>query len=313
MGLLNRARVLDDAPGAAGGRSPDARAKAVLERISHSEDQLDFPVEVFNSFRTVLGFSRGSLLFTDRDRGEFYPWIASGLDRTTIRRLRIPEDFPPLHRAGYGSLIRVESEELAPMLSNRESGLAGPIHLVLLGSEGDTSGLMLAMDARIGDPEAMGAATSTLNDGLGHRIGISRKLLEDLGSDDPVDPEEWLDGWGDRDAWLLTLDATGAIESLMEAIEGLEIYRARKDVIGLIRRINGRMGRTYDLKDGRVLILFPAERMPDRDLYLHQLSISFCASVKRLPDPPEFPVEIHRWPAEKDEVKTALSGYFGGE
>ena len=207
----------------------------------------------------------------------------------------------------------MEGEELAPMLSNRESGLAGPIHLVLLGEKDDTSGLILAMDAQIPNQEAMSAAAEILNDALGGKTSVSRKLLEDMGSDDPVDPEEWLDGWGDRDAWLLTLDATGAIESLMEAIDGLEIYRARRDVIGLIRRINGRMGRTYDLKDGRVLILFPAERMPDRELYLHQLSNSFCASIQGLPDAPEFPVEIRRWPAEKEDVKTALSGYFGGE
>lgn len=313
MGLLNRARVLDDTPGFPGGRSPGARARVILESIRHSEEQLDFPVEVFNSFKSVMGFSKGCLLFIDREKGEYYPWIASGLDRTTIRRLRIPENFPALYGAEYGTLVRVEGEELSPMLSNRESGLAGPIHCVLLGGSDETSGLIIAMDGRISDPEVMTAATKTLNDELGMKICVSRKLLEDLGSDDPVDPEEWLDGWGDRDAWLLTLDATGAIESLMEAIDGLEIYRARRDVIGLIRRINGRMGRTYDLKDGRVLILFPAERMPDKELYLHQLSSSFCASIQGLPDAPEFPVEVKRWPAEKEEVKAALSGYFGGE
>ena len=64
------------------------------------------------------------------------------------------------------------------------------------------------------------------------------------------------------------------------------------------------------MKDGRVLILFPAERLPDRDLYLHQLSNAFAASVLDLPAPPPFPAEFHSWPEEKDAVKSSLSGFF---
>lgn len=310
MGLLNRARVLDDTPGSAGGRDTLAKAEQLISSFRHQPEQLDYPVEVFNSFKILLGFHRGSLLFPDSDKGEYYPWITTGLDRTTTRRMRIPMNFPSLSGTKSGSIIEIDGDLLSPMLSNRESGLAGPIHLLTLGSTESPDGLVLAMDADIPSIETMNEATGILNRSLGINIIKSRNLLENVGTDDPVDPADWLDGWGDQEAWLVTLDATAAIETLMEAIEGLELYRARRDVIALIRRINGRMGRTYDMKDGRVLILFPADRMPDRELYIHQLTNSFCASILNMDETPVFPVVFNRWPEEKDEVKSALSGFF---
>ncbi len=310
MGLLNRARVLDIDPDSVGVVSYVSEAEALAGSFRHSAEQLDYPVEVFDSFKKLLGFSKGTLLLPDPEKKEFYPWIASGLDRTTTRRLRIPENFPSLNNSMTGVVLTLESDELSSMLSNRESGLAGSIHVVALGNEGKIEGLVLSMDSRDFDIEMMNQATGILNKETGSKIARSREILGNVGSEDPVDPEEWLDSWGDREAWLVTLDATGAIEALMDAIEGLEVFRARRDVIGLIRRINGRMGRTYDLKDGRVLILFPAERMPDRELYIHQLSNAVCASILDLTEVPVFPVIFNRWPEEKDEVKSSLAGFF---
>ena len=312
MGLLDRARVLDNDEASIGMGDPSAEARRIISSFRHSPEHLDFPKEFFEAFRRILGFSHGALLFPDTGDGEFYPWIISGLDRTSSRRLRLPADFPQIHLNKSDPITAISPDILAPMLSNREHGLAKSVLLVRIGKGEAPSALILALDSpeNIDSSPGITSAVRILNNALSEGIAKNRKPLETADNDEPVDPAEWLGSWGDREAVLVILDTSPAIDGLMETIGGLEPYRAKRDVVALIRRITGRMGRICDMKDGRVLVLFPAERLPDRDLYLHQLSNAIAASVLDLPSPPLFPAEFHSWPEEKDAVKAALSGFF---
>ena len=308
MGLLDRARTLDEKSTPSGIGSPKERVDAALSTVGEATGLVDYPGEVFRAFRSVIGFSKGAFLLPDEESGEFYPWISVGLDRTTTRRLRIPRD---LAAADSRVVSETNPEILGPMLSNREHGLIRLPLLIRLGDREDPTALILTTDGPPPPARLDGALTQaleTLNDRLGDEISKSRSLMESGERREEPSLSEWLEAWGDKDAVLVILDASGAIDALVEAIDGLELYRARKDTIALLRRITGRMGRLRDIKDGRVAILFPPERLSDEELWLHQLSLAFASAFKNLAEPPTFDAEFHPWPESRSAVEAALTG-----
>ena len=131
-----------------------------------------------------------------------------------------------------------------------------------------------------------------MNDALGDGISESRSFMSATGDSDDI-------LWNGEDAVI-------AIE-VMEAIPGLELYRARADVVGLVRHLTGRMGRVFDLKDGRIVVFFPLDRTPERNLYLHQLSQDFGDAYESLATEPEFPGVFLDWPGGRDALKQHLA------
>ncbi len=303
MGLLDRVRTLDS-------NTASETSASVITSISHAPENIDFPGAVFKAAQSLIGFAKGALLLPDPREKVYYPWISVGFDRTTTRRLRIPDDFPA-HYAGDKSLIAVNSDEFSEMLSNRELGLIKDMIIICLGQKDAPSALLLAADLpESGISSETEADLQVLSTELGGGITRSRLMLDRSTEDEIVDLSEWLSSWGMGKAVLVTLDITNALDSLMDSIAGLELYRARKDVVNLIRHLTGRMGRLHDLKDGRVLILFPEERLPDYELYLHHLSHSFASLFFNLSHPPDFPASFNLWPKEKETIEESLSGFF---
>ncbi len=307
MGLLDRARTFEKDSSSSTALRTELVEKA-LSVIEDSTGHIDYPGEVFEAFRSVIGFSKGTFLLPDTDSEEFYPWVSVGFDRTTTRRLRF--SFDMVASESREVVMKIETESLASVLSNREFGLMEEPLLIRLGKNALPSALILTTDGPNG-----GSADSSLieiltllNERLGDKIPGSRSLMESMGKQEASSVSEWLERWGDEEAVLVVLDASNAIDAIMDAIDGLELYRARKDAIGIIRRIIGRMGRLYDTKDGRILVLSPPERLSDGDLWLHQLSLAFSSAFGRLSEPPVFEAAFFSWPAEKGAVEEALAG-----
>lgn len=312
MGLLDRARVLDDVGYREDVKDPAGLAESIIGSFSYSPDQIDYPAGVFRAFQSLIGFTKGSLLLPDNKSREFYPWITEGYDRTTIRRLRIPFDLEDIESVESPIRIDWEPELFSELLSNREYGLINNILLIKITCNGIYPALLLSTDSpwtTMPDPEML-EAIGVLNGEFATGIQKSRMMTEQDNSEETNDLGEWLDSWGSNPATLVTLDITTAIDALIDVVPGLELYRSRRDVINLIRHITGRMGRFHDLKDGRVLILFPPDRLPDPDLYLHQLSRSFASAFYEMSSPPNFPAVFQTWPDDKDAIRESLSGFL---
>lgn len=312
MGLLDRARILEDAGYREDSDDPAGFAGSVISSFAYSPDQIDYPAGAFRAYQSLIGFTKGSLLLPDRKSREYYPWITEGFDRTTIRRLRIPFDLQDIASSESPILVGWEPELFTELLSNREYGLINNILLIKISSAENNPAILLTTDCpwkNMPDP-GMVEAIGIMNGEFASGIRKSRTMTDQDDSDDMNDLAEWLDSWGSNPATLVTLDITSAIDALIEVVPGLELYRSRRDVINLIRHITGRMGRFHDLKDGRVLILFPPDRLPDHDLYLHQLSRSFASAFYRISSPPNFPAVFRTWPDDKEAIRDSFSGFF---
>ncbi|PIE05243.1 MAG: hypothetical protein CSA76_00030 [Spirochaetales bacterium] len=311
MGLLDRAGSLNSEQ--AQSVSALDKAKRILTDFTHAPEHLDFPVQVFTAFSNTAGISRGALMFPNNALQEFHPWMIKNLDRTSSRRLRMPFNFPPFERFGTHAVCQLQMEELESMLSVREAGFKSSPMLFRVGGPENPAALILALDCELNETnyEDIHTAVSLLADNLLEDIRKNRRIMDMEEDSLPhQDAAEWLHNHTEHPGVLAILDISHALDALIEKSEGIELYRARQDIVNLLRRITGRMGRFLDLKDGRVLILFPSERLPDQTLYIHQLTQSFMDSVSGLSEPPQFPAEFFNWPDEDKHVKKALSGFF---
>lgn len=307
MGLFERARILSIiAPPRDKNHSPAEQFSELIAKLHAEAGKIDYTAEVFRHFRCILGFSKGALLLPDESGEVFHPWIAEGFDRTTLRRLRISADFPALKEAS-SVYAELEPEELAELVSNRELGLLIAPFFILLGELTSPAALILASnrpDNEI-DPELIETLRGKSLE-LGEGVRKSRDSVAD--NEDDIIWTDWLESWGGGEAGVMVLDASDAVDTVMKAIPGLELYRARRDTVGLLRHITGRMGRVFDLKDGRVITIFSLERMPEPDLYLNQLSRGFHDAYSDLGLESEFTAEVLEWPGERDALNRRLSG-----
>jgi hypothetical protein len=312
MGLLNRARTLDEGTYYKTAGNPLETAEKILRYFPYTTDHVDYSGGVFYAFKELLGFSRGSLLLPDRVSGTYYPLIAIGFDRTTTRRLRIPIDFSSAENTRPGCLNTVRSREMEPMFSNRENGLTDDLALSFLGPPEMPSALLLTAECgwKNGIPEDLQNAVMLMNQRLGPGIEHSRRLTVEPEGEEAEDPKLWLENWGERKGVLALISLNHLIRLYVGMVAGIEPFFAREDSVNLIRRITGRMGRLFNLKDDRILIMFPPERLADRHLFLHQLTVSVKSAFLKLPEPPLFQAEFLQWPQERSVVEERLPGFF---
>ena len=306
MGLLERARILSLINYPNTGVSPAEQFDKLVLKLRAEAGKIDYTAEVFKAFRSILGFSKGAVLLLSDSREVFYPWIVEGFDRTTVRRLRIAADFPALKGAS-SAYVELKADQLADAVSNRELGLLSAPFLILLGEFVSPTALILGANrAREDmDPELVDTLRTKALE-LGKGVHESRSYVAD--DEDDILWSDWLESWGGGEAGVMVLDASDAVDTVMGAIPGLELYRARRDTVGLLRHITGRMGRVFDLKDGRVITIFSLERMPEPELYLSQLSRGFCEAYSDLGLQSEFTAQVLKWPGERDALKRRLAG-----
>ena len=306
MGLLERARILSLINYPNTGVSPAELFDKLVLKLRAEDGKIDYTAEVFKTLRSILGFSKGAVLLLDDSRETFYPWIVEGFDRTTVRRLRIAADSPALKRAS-SVYVQLKPDDLADAVSNRELGLLSAPFLILLGEFASPAALILGANRSMGKiaPELVNTLRRNALE-LGKGVNESRSYVTD--NEDDIIWSDWLESWGAREAGVMVLDASDAVDTVMGAIPGLELYRARRDTVGLLRHITGRMGRVFDLKDGRVITIFSQERMPEPELYLRQLSRGFYEAYSDLGLQSEFTARILKWPGERDALKRHLAG-----
>lgn len=310
MGLLDRAGAIESCRVTAGNSADTARR--ILQEFACKPEFLDYPAGVFQAFCEAAGIVKGALLFPDSARGEYSPWIVRKLDQTSTRRLRIPFDYPPLARAPHDDMvIHLSTEEISPMLSTREAGLKNSPVLIRTGAADNPAALILALESDF-SPASRQNITGVcriLEENFIEGIQKNRSIFAGTApAEENTSVAEWLDATDTIPGVAAILDTSDALSALKETVPGLDTYRVQQDVVNMLRRLTGRMGRFLNLKDGRVLICFPEARLPDQSLYLHQLTGTFTDSVRQLNRAPVFHADFLKWPDEKETLKHSLSG-----
>ena len=276
--------------------------ESLLSSIKNNPGHSDYPRDVINAFQELIGFSSGSIMLLDSENKEYYPLISTGPVFDASDEPRINSDLPALHFDESDQITIAKFENLLPNLANS----IGKTVVVRIGTENPPSAILLAIDYQwfIEADQLVKTEIRQLADGLQDGIESYRQTRE---VEKRTVFSKRLVNAGISKASAVFLNMSDAIEAITESYSELNTEKAAQKTINLLKRITGRMGRLHNLEGKRVLILFPDERLPDRELYLHQLSAAFGLAYKKLNRTPTFQAEFKLWPHDSAYIEKQLS------
>ncbi len=239
---------------------------ASLERLPEG---VDFPGWLFTRLAGDIPLTKAALLLPDPESGDFLPWASAGLERSTVRRLRLPSDLivedMPLEAGKAESLLRSH-------LSSREWDLAVSFLLIPLKKKATMLGYILITDAPFlneADPDLAGWESAAARWGnLLYRHRVSR--LDRM----PPPVDNLPESWPARTA-LVRIGLADYLDLTVERFPTLDRYRLYRDFLRILASLVSRLGRSYPLGRESVLLALDETRLDDTDLFLHQVGLSF--------------------------------------
>jgi hypothetical protein len=247
-----------------------------------------------------LGLKRGCILLPDEAEGILSPWASSGLDETSLRRLRIPaKAMDSRYAAGPLVLEGNALQELSIYFSHRDfSGIAS-MRVLPLPVGADQQAYILSLeDSALGTSPAAPRDWGMLGPLIGERLAAFRKRLKSTGSDaaDPGSDEAAsirqaiLDGAVEArnkglKALFMIVPMDGFLDAACSFSPLIERYRLFEETCGLISRILPPPGKVLPLPRFHAGILACSLSASDPELLLAQLGASLARIVPGRPSP----------------------------
>jgi len=299
MGLLDRAIALFSNQQA----RENTAVESLISSIGNNPGHPDYPRGVINVFRELIGFTSGSIMLLDSEEKEYYPLVSTGPIFDALDVPGINSDLPASHLGESKQITITKFENLLPNLT--KSG--GEVMILRIGTGNPPSAILLATDYQrsIEADRLIKIEIQQLADRLQDGIESYQQTREREEKREPKFSKR-LASAGISKASVVFLNMSDAIEAMAESYSELDTVKAAQKVINLLGRITGRMGRLHELGGERVLIVFPDERLPDHELYLHQLSVAFGLAYKKLGRAPSFQAEFKHWPKDSAYIEKQL-------
>jgi|GEM_PF-720977 len=297
MGLLDRAINLSS--------NQEAGEGEVVEPLAPCTEKSSSlrPEDIINAFQEHIGFTSASIMLLDSGGEEYYPLVSTGSIFNALGEPRIRSNFPAFHIDESNQITISKFEKLIPGLTG--DNLEEEVMVLRIGTGNPPSAVLLAAGYQlsIGSDRSMKAEIRQLADRLQDEIERHRQISEKERK--TAFSKSLMDAGIDKAAAVF-LDMSDAIEAIGESYPELDTHKAAQKASSLLESITGRMGKLYRLEGERVLIIFPDERLPDHELYLHQLSASFGFAYKKLKRALDFQAEFKLWPNDRTYIEKQL-------
>jgi len=261
------------------------------------------PRDIINSFQEHIGFTSASIMLLDSGGEEYYPLVSTGTFFSALGEPIIKSNLPALRVDESKQITILKFEDFIPGLAGDKSD--EEVMVLKIGIGNPSSAVLLAVGYQLftGNDHSMKAEirqlVSSLRDELERYRQIREKKRETAFSKRLMDA-------GINKAAAVFLSMSDAIEAISKSYPELDTHSVTQRAKVLLERITGRMGKLYNLEGERVLIIFPDERLPDHELYLHQLSASFGLVYKKLKRTLDFRAEFKLWPNDKTYIEKQL-------
>jgi hypothetical protein len=258
--------------------------KKIFREISHLPDGIEAPARLFSIFKENLHLEKAALLLYDPYRMVFAPWAASGYDKTTLRKLRLPLGFNRhFNRVAEGETLliseRAELLEFQRCFSARE--FSGMDHLAFTPFiyEGKLLAALLVTHA----PGLATAENHKLLDEISQQAAplifrFREKKLESLKRDSLESPElpSLIQASREQDIPIVLIKIS--LEKIAGIITGknpyLDPFRLQEDLAGVIATLLHDIGSVRPLDPGHLLILVCDPAEIDSRLLLHHLELT---------------------------------------
>ena len=291
----------------------DERLAALASRILDARMGLEAPGVLFTLFQREFGIRRAAILVPDVERSVYTPWASEGLDRTSLRRLRLDLDTVAGLEAGTAT-----GDALAPwvkLFSTRDAAGIDKIHHWPCAADDGVSAVFVAaeMDETLENHPVFRENLPQLLEAAGHALadGRERELsrVQAAVARSVTAPPEQVIGEGltiaaQHDAVLVRLSLAPLLGAATTAAPSTDRFRLTRDVaqtLAFLTRETAEVVVAGSPED--LYLLFHGVRSPDADLWVHALLLSIESLLPSLGRMPELPTRSIRYPRDG---KTAL-------
>ena len=281
MGLLNKVLTMDNVGSTF---SPDITR--LMSSLNSGSTGLDFPSKLFSQIKKELQITKGAILLPEDD-SLFVPWAETGFDRTTSRRIRLPQTLinSMLNWNDYDILELRESDigVMSEFFSFREFSVTDSILLapilaekkliaIIFISEGEI--LNQSRDFKLRLFQDLSNETGPLL--ISKRDNIVNKL-EDVSQKDLVKEDivsNFIDKNAEKNFLIIKVDVQKVIEHLLQNDSSAISFRIKQDILRLIKTLIADKGEVVNNNSNSLIILLNGNRVEEAELLIHQIGLS---------------------------------------
>jgi hypothetical protein len=266
-----------------------ADIRKIFQEISKLPEGIEAPARLFAILKDNFHLEKAALLLYDPYRMVFAPWAASGFDRTTLRKLRLPLGFNRHFNrvAGGETLLLSDREELAEFqrcFSAREFSAMDHLAITPFIYENKLLAALLVTHT----PRLATAENRQLLDEISQQAAplifrFREQKLESLKRDSLERPEltsERLQALlqANREKDLPVVLIKISLERITVVVTGknpyLDVFRLQEDLAGIISTLLYDIGSVQPLGSGHLLVLVYDMAEMDSSLLLHHLELT---------------------------------------
>jgi hypothetical protein len=273
-------------------------------------ESIQLPAHLFSLLVDTLQIGKGAILLPDYEENLFVPWASTGMDATTLHRLRIPdEDIDAIKARGPSGIIWGQDEvrSFAPYFSRREASQLEQLLLFPLVSGGGVQAVLLLLDtpyfdhhseflrlilAAVGEPAAQLVQKQRLrySDVIRHAVVFRAIEL-------PLVTERLADR-APRGVHLILLRLADIVSQVATANEHLDPYRVWQDILRIVASLFASTGSVCDLDKNQLLISLHGALEDDLELIVYHIGATIAELLPEVTDVPVLRFESREYPAD---------------
>lgn len=308
MGLLDKAND---------SRVPIDIREDFFKELNNLEKAVDYPVALFQKLINYFSIEKAALFFKS-DSDESYNCLSSkGYDKTTTNRLRM--DRHTSESSEFTSMLAskncLHSQQAASFLkdfmSSREFGLIEEMQWLPFFFEEKIISIIMISQWKNFLPDDWEITFNNISNRFSENIFNSRKALVNktdtnvrrLGK---IELIEKLKSLTIGDVYLIEVDLSPLIKMLMNLKEGLSIINLKKEIISIFRTMAGPEQELIDLENNKILLILDKNRIPDKSLFIHQISASLPLLFQDLQNPPILSTKDYNLPETEEGMNELI-------
>ncbi len=310
MGLLDKARTSQEfktAPGEAPYHSMTSfgEYESLILKIKEQKTSIDYGTQIYRIISRYLSINKGILFFRADDKENYTCLCCNGYDITTNNRLRLDSGFFNESEIKSNLLSRQPFKLSIPLpyfksfFSTREFGMIEGMYIIPVFYNSAIISIMIITEWDDFEPENWidlfkNIATVIATPLMKSRIALvdnEFKYEQSVKVDHEVLLRERLNSVKDN-LILIKLNLSSLLNQLLEDGNGLTAINIKKEVISVFRTMSGNDAEIIELQGNSILMIQNKDRIPDKDLYLFQLSASLPLLYTNLKDSPDLGSEV---------------------
>ena len=309
MGLLDKARITQENK-----TTPEefifnvassGEYDSLFQKLKEQKTSIDYGTQVYRLISHSLSIHKGILFFKTDDNENYTCLCSNGYDITTNNRLRLGSGFFAESDIRNNLLLRKPFKLDSPLsyfkdfFSNREFGMIEGMYFVPVFDSTVLIAIIIITEWNDYEPDSWIDLFQNITKVIAGPLKKSRMALvdNDLKYDQSaaVDHEsilkERLNSVNEKFVFI-KLNLSSLLRELLEDGNGLTAMNIKKEVISVFRTMSGNDVEIIELQGNNILMIQKKERIPDKDLYLYQLSASLPLLYTNLQDSPDLESEV---------------------